>query len=345
MNRCLSFLRAILPRLAARRSASADGQVFVIFAGGLVTMLLGTGLVIDGGIGFLNRREGQNVADLVAMAGTRVIADHYTEGGRSGGQVYAAMQETATENACTTGGATACTWTADYVTPQGQQEIPIGPVVNGGDVPAGAQGVRVYVTRQPRTFFVTLIGQETWQVETQATALTHQPTSLPPGGVLPIAVDPPNQFFQPGGVYNLTAGKDGPGNFSWLSWDGRNDAPSLADSICNPNNPAITFEPPTWVVGDPGKSNATGVRSCVSTWASNGATVLIPTWDQVRGQGNNFEFRITGLAAVVILAHGQPAVDSITARFVEYYPLPSIEAGYGGPPRPGAGVFFLGLVR
>ena len=326
------------------RGRSERGQVAVIFAGGLVTLLLATGLVLDGGIAFLSRREAQNVADLAAMAGTKTIADHYLNGGRSGADVYGSVLSTAVSNACTA--AEDCTWTAEYVRPSAPHvEQTLGPVTNGGAIPGGAQGVRVSVTRQPQTFFVRLAGRDTWQVETQATALTASLAGLPPGGVLPIAVDPPNANFQPGEVYQLTAGMDGPGNFSWLSWDGSNDAGSLADSICNPNNPYISLQPPTWVIGDPGKSNSTAVRDCLDTWIRDRTTVLIPTWDQVVGQGNLFEFRITGMVAVVVTGHGQPGIDSITARFVEYYPLPSIDAGYGGPPVPGAGVFFLGLVR
>ena len=337
-----------LPALNSFVSARAErGQIAVIFAGGLVTMLLATGLVIDGGIAFLNRREGQNVADLAAMAGTKTISDHYVDGGRSGTDVYNAVQASAASNGCTA--AEACTWEARYVRPSGPgSEQELGPVHDSGAIPGGAQGVKVTVTREPGTFFVRVAGQDTWDVVTSATALTAHLDGLPPAGVLPIAVDPPNNNFQPGGVYQLTAGKDGPGNFSWLSWDGSNDANALADSICNPNNPAMSFYPPPWVTGDPGKTNAggnQGVRDCVDSWIQEGATVLIPTWSASRGQGNHFEFQITGLVAMVITSRGQPAIDSITARFVEYYPLPSIEAGYGGPPVPGDGVFFLGLVR
>ena len=343
MTRLRSFFRP----MATRACRAERGQVAVIFAGGLVTMLLLTGLVIDGGIAFLNRREAQNIADLAAMAGTKTVSDHYVDGGRTGADVYAAVEANAASNGCTA--AEACTWEARYVRPTGPgSEQEIGQVHPNGAIPGGAQGVVVTVTRTPGTFFVRVIGQSTWQVETRATALTAHLDGLPPGGVLPIAVDPPNANFQPGDEYQLTAGMDGPGNFSWLSWDGSNDANSLADSICNPDNPALSFTPAPWVAGDPGKTNSggdAGVRACVDSWIDEGATVLIPTWSEARGQGNNFEFKITGLVAMVVTGRGQPAIDSITARFVEYYPLPSIEAGYGGPPIPGQGVFFLGLVR
>lgn len=334
------MIRNLLP--TSLRNRSEGGQIAVIFAGGLVTLMLVTGLVLDGGIAFLSRREAQNVADLAAMAGTKTIADHYLAGGRTGVDVYGAVQASATVNGCTA--AADCTWQAEYVRPNGlNSELLMGAVVNGGGIPAGAQGVRVTVDREPGTFFVRLAGRDTWEIRTQATGLTASMTGLPPGGVLPIGVDPPNANFQPGGIYNITAGKDAPGNFSWLSWTGSNSAGDLAESICNPNNPGLTF--PAWVTGDPGKSNSSAVRDCVDSWIDSGATVLIPTWDQVTGTGNNTQFRITGLAAMVIIDKGQPAIDAIIARFVEYYPLPSIEAGYGGPPVPGQGVFFLGLVR
>jgi hypothetical protein len=83
--------------------------------------------------------------------------------------------------------------------------------------------------------------------------------------------------------------------------------------------------------------------------------VLIPIWgpgcsgdggnDGVEGQGNGFEYCIIGLAAFVITEKSQPAIDVLTGRFVEYYPLPSVPAGYGSAPGPGDSAFFIGLVR
>ena len=81
--------------------------------------------------------------------------------------------------------------------------------------------------------------------------------------------------------------------------------------------------------------------------------MLIPLWDEVQGNGNNTEFRIRGLGAFVLLDHGQPAIDSITARFLEYYPLPTIGANatWGAPPcAPGSvgctdQTVFVGLAR
>ena len=62
--------------------------------------------------------------------------------------------------------------------------------------------------------------------------------------------------------------------------------------------------------------------------------VLVPLWDAVEPGGNNTRFRIIGLAAFVLTAHTQPAVDSITGRFLGFYQLPTIGANatWGDPP-------------
>jgi hypothetical protein len=345
---------AHIPRPRAPRgtaSSGEEGQALVIFAVALTVLLLVVGLVIDGGQAFYNRRDAQNTADLATLAGTRVIADFHTEGRGGGSTVYRAIDEVVSGNECSSGddADVHCEWSAYYIKPSGTGEARLSDVQNGGSIPNDAQGVVVRVHREPPTYFLGLIGQQTWDVDAEAAGMTARSTGLPPGQVLPIGVDPPNNNFRPNGLYQLTAGKDAPGNFSWLSWDGSNDAGTLAESLCNPNNPEMTF--PVWLAGDPGKSNSSRVRECVDKWIENKTTVLIPLWDEVRGQGNSVEFRIRGLAAFQLVDRGQPAIDSITARFLEYYPLPTISGGYGGPPcEPGSDgcgdqVVFVGLSR
>lgn len=315
--------------------------MLVLFTLSLVVLMAMAGLVIDGGVAFLNRRDGQNTADLASMAGTKTILDHYIKGGRTGAQVYAAVAASATANGCRATDPTPCTWTAEYVH---RNLTSLGPVSDGGAIPIGAQGVRVAVERAPKTVFVGTMarllgspGWASWTVDTEGTAFTGAVDVLPPGQVLPIAADPPATYV-PGETYTFTAGKDGPGNFGWLSWTGTNDPNTMADSICFPDNPTITFPQEIW--GDPGKSNSIRVRDCVQKWIDNGATVLIPIWAldappstcATGGQGNNFHYCIVGLAAFVITAKSQPAIDEITGRFVAYYGLPSVPSGYGGPP-------------
>lgn len=327
---------------------SEQGQMLVIVAGALVALLMVVGLVIDAGIGFQSRRDAQNVADLASMAGAKVVAEHYLDGGRAGADVHAAIDANTADNGCTAGGG--CTWEAVYVD---NAETNRGAVTAGDPIPPGAQGVRVTVSRTPATFFMRVFGQAQLDVQAPGTALTAEVGGLPPGQVLPIGIDPPNTLFDDGEVYELTAGKDAPGNFSWLSWNGANDPNTLATSICTPNNPGMTF--PVYIDGDPGKSNSSSVRACVDMWIANGATVLLPLWDHTVGNGNNTQFHVIGLAAFVLVDRGQPAIDSIQGRFVGYYGLPSVGANYGGPPTdctnpqggqsPCNAAYFIGLVR
>ncbi len=336
-----------MPAHTQRRELNPRGQILVIVAGGIVVLILAVGMVIDTGIGFMTRRANQNMSDLASMAGTKMVADHYVKDTSIGGpDVYTAIDDSLATNGCTTAGG--CDWSAEYVRPDGVgSEQDLGQVSAGGPMPAGAQGVRVDVTRHPETFFMRIIGLNSITVATSATALTATVDVLPPGQVLPIAAFPPDGGYDTGVTYQLTEGANSPGNFGWLAWDGSNSAGTLANSICTPDNPELDF--PAWVPGVPGKKNSSSVRSCLDYWIDNGATVLIPMWDQVTGNnnGNNTQYRVVGLAAFVLTAHDQPAVDQIDGRFVGYYGLPSISAGYGGPPDPtdDNSVYFLGLVR
>ena len=298
----------------------------------MVVFLLIAGLVIDAGLGFRERRDAQNVSDLVSMAGTKVIADHYLDGGRTGADVYAAAAASAEANNCVV--ADDCTWEAEYVKPgpdpSNPTEIDLGPLESTGAIPAGAQGLRVTTSRSPDTFFMRIVGIDELDVAAPSTAMTAQNIEGAPGGVLlPIAAF--DSDYEPGVVYELTAGKDGPGNFGWLAWNGENDPNTLASSICIPDNPPMTF--PIWITGDPGKSNAIGVRDCVDYWIDNGTTVLIPIWGQTNGGGGNgFQYEIIGLGAFVLTSRGNPAIDTLEGRFVEFYSLPSVPGGYGAPP-------------
>ena len=328
------------------------GQAIVLFALTLVAVLLFTGLAFDGGYAFVNRRDAQNAADLASLAGTRVVADYYTsDPGLTGADVYSAVASSVQQNCRATG--TPCSgWTGEYVD---KTLAPIAALSASGGIPGGAQGIQVTTTKEPRTFFLNLppVDQTHWSIAATATALTAEATGLPPGQVLPIAANPPHAYV-PGQEVVLTDGSNGPGNFGWLYWSTPPSETNLATSLCTPNNPYLQF--PTLISGDPGKKNGSSVRACLQHWVNTGATVYIPLWqpgplappDQscvTGGQGNNFNYCVTGLAAFVLTGFDQPAVDQITARFIQFSALPSVPAGYGGPPAPGDTSYFLGLVR
>ena len=302
------------------------GQILVIVAAGMLVFVGLVGLVIDTGVGFRERRHLQNVSDLSAMAGTKVIADHYLDGGRTGAEVYAAIDASLTANGCTTG----CSWSAVYVRPNPAvtgSEIDLGPVTAVNSIPPATQGVRVMSESSPETFFIRVLGIDQVDVATEATAMTSSLLNVAPSGVLlPIAAF--DSDYEAGVEYELTEGTEGPGNFGWLTWSGANDAPTLANSLCTPDNPEMTF--PQWIEGAPGNMNASAVRACLDGWI--GSTVLIPIWGQANdGGGSNHDYEVITLGAFVITGYDSHA-STVSGYFVEFYTLPGVPAGYGSPP-------------
>jgi Flp pilus assembly protein TadG len=314
-------------RITARRDER--GQILLIAAAGMFVFIALVGLVIDTGVAFRERRNIQNAADLSSLAGTKVIADHYLDGGRTGTDVYDAITESLAANGCSV--ANDCTWTAVYVRPNSTitgSEVDLGDVTTTAPIPPNTQGVRVTTHSTPDTFFMRAVGISEVDVETPATAMTSSLLNEAPSGVLlPIAAF--DSDYEVGVEYELTAGEEGPGNFGWLDWDGGSpNEPELANSICFPDNPAMTFA--VWIDGSTGKKNGSAVRDCLTKWL--GTTVLIPIWGQTNNHGgNNLEYEIITLAAFTLTDFDQHA-NSVNGYFVEFYALPSVPAGYGRPP-------------
>ena len=356
----------------SRRRDGQRGQILVIVAGGLIGLLAIGALALEGGTLVLNRRDAQNSADLASLAGTRVVALSHTSGGRTQADVLGAVEASLGTNDCQLVASTACTWDVHFI---GAGLADLGVVGNTvSPVPAGALGVRVGVTRQPPAFLGRVLGFDHWTVSTDGTSLAARPSSFPTGILLPIAVcgwfngANPNDCAQATNspasnavdykadqIYDLTDGKDAPGGFGWLSWTGSNAANALAASLCTPDNTGFSLDSPyddphgageVWFPVDPGKSNASAVRSCLDGWIASGATVLVPIYDLVEGRGNGAQYHITGVAAFILTSREQPAVDNIQGTFVKYYPYTDIPGGLGTlPPDQGDTTYFLGLVR
>jgi hypothetical protein len=305
------------------------GQILVMAAAGMFAFVALVGLVIDTGVAYRERRNIQNAADLSALAGTKVIADHYLDGGRTGTEVYDAIADSVVANGCTD--VNDCTWTAEYVRPDPTvtgSEVNLGDVASGGGIPANTQGVRVRTESHPDTFFMRVVGISEVDISTPATAMTSSLLNEAPANVLlPIGVF--DSDYEAGVEYEITAGEEGPGNFGWLDWDGGSpNTPELADAICNPNNPAMTFA--VWIDGSTGIKNGNDVRDCMDAWL--GSTVLIPVWGQTNNAGgNNLTYEVITLAAFTLTDYDQHA-NKIKGNFVEFYALPSVPAGYGRPP-------------
>jgi Flp pilus assembly protein TadG len=325
------------------------GQILVIVAGGAITLLLLMGLVLDGGVALFNRRDAQNTSDVMALAGTKYVADTQQNKTRIDTSTWAALTRSAAANNCVATGAVPCTWQAWFVVKSATGPVDSIAIADASiAVPLNALGVRVGVRRRPGTFVVGLAGIKSWDVNTQATAVAEVPNTIPVGALLPIALKDDGtagQAYQPGQVVDLTDGKDTPGGFGYIAWAGTNDPNSLENSICSPDNPTFTL--PATFAGDPGKSNSSGVRACLDKWISPpGQTILIPIYDIVTGPGNNAVYRIVAVAQFVIASRGQPAVDNIRGYFVGTYNVDPIPGGLGSrPPTADDTSMYFGLVR
>jgi Putative Flp pilus-assembly TadE/G-like len=143
-----------------RGVARERGQVLVVFALALIAIVAMTGLVLDGGSTFVQRRDQQNVADAAAMAAGYAYA---TTGSTSSAST--AGQTIAGANGYTSGaGGVSVT------------------VTNS----AGAPGwyFTAVVSKPHQNNFTGLIGMPTWGVTTQASVLAGRPNAAI--GAMPI---------------------------------------------------------------------------------------------------------------------------------------------------------------
>ncbi|MFN7783664.1 MAG: Ig-like domain-containing protein, partial [Lysobacterales bacterium] len=101
----------------------------------------------------------------------------------------------------------------------------------------------------------------------------------------------------------------GPGNFSWLSWSGATDAPTLANSLQPPGD-SYTYRNPDnsadqvlniadFAQGATGAMNAAAVRAALDRLKQE--DILLPVWSERRGQGSRFDYRVQRFVRVRLL--------------------------------------------
>lgn len=264
------------------------GQVMVLFVLSLGLFVLATGLVIDAGYGFVQRREAQTAADFSAIAGTRlVMASVVSPGSYSDSGVATAVRDALSKN----GMGASPSYTATYVDASGNP-ISGGSVgsQSGGAIPASARGVLVTPSVNFHTFFL----GETWTASATATARGgfSPTTTAPAGDLLPIGINfsgysslkpcapglPASDPSCSSSFLDLGTGT-GPGQFGWLAWSGfsEND-PDLVRMLTPPlPSPVLTVPVDGYLTisGNTGKSNG-GVPNAIANLASTGAIYLVP---------------------------------------------------------------------
>ena len=307
------------------------GQLLVLFALSVTVMILGVGLVVDGGNALVQRRASQNAADFGAMAAGRIIAE------KVGGDAVTgtdANVQLAISNAVVANGGIAPTWGA----PSGPRYIDsngalLGYVGADPAIPATASGVKVSSTRSWKPFFLGIVGINSWSASADATATggfcngcAPLPGSLFPAGISlaffntypscggDVSTDPLSPCYP----QHLTPGNlNVPGGFGWLKFGcdgyGLGQDPPANIGGCQNNRPFLQDE-----IGPPSKSygccTQVGIAGLdrigslpgnkasadCSYYIANEITVTVPIWDTAGGTGQNGWYHIVGFAGFQI---------------------------------------------
>ncbi|HEX8940084.1 MAG TPA: TadE/TadG family type IV pilus assembly protein [Candidatus Limnocylindrales bacterium] len=314
------------------------GQMLVLFALFSTVIILGTGLVIDGGYALAQRRASQNASDFAALAGARVIAEWI--GGDTTNGTDANVKAAITASIAINKG-TALTFGAPngpvYVNDAGAVVPSVGAAasyVGNGAIPTGAAGVKLSSTRTWKPYFLGLAGIGQWGSSADAVAKGGFSTAAPPpGSLFPAGIS--LAFFQtypycsgpidtvnpssPCYPQNLTPGNlNVPGGFGWLKFGcngyGLGQVPPANAGGCGNDIPFLQTEigPPSKSFGCctqvklPGSADLIGslpgnkVSADCSYYVNNGVTVTVPIWDSAGGSGSNSYYHIVGFAGFQI---------------------------------------------
>jgi len=205
-------------RNSSRRARREGGQVLVVFALALVAIVAMTGLVLDGGSTFVQRREMQNVADAAAVAAA-----------------YSYATTGSTASATTSGQSTAAA--NGYTTGTGGVSVTVSNA-------AGNPGwtFTAVVSKPHANNFTGLLGMPSWGVTATATALAGRPNAAI--GAMPIIFN--RDAFDsngsgPSSIVTYTEPDPGsndiplgPNHFNWTMYcDNCNADSNTVDSLIN----------------------------------------------------------------------------------------------------------------
>lgn len=212
---------------------SERGQIIVIFALALVALIAMVGLILDGGAAFAHRRDEQTASDLAALAGANAFLVNYDQPLARDAAAVSAARESARLN--------------------GYEHGVGGITVDVSiDTTAGAR-VTVDIDAPHENTFARIVGANTWQIATTATAETGFPdTAIGAGPMLfnvaafdtddgtplPLYGDPNNPFTFAHGQGQSGDAPAGPGNMSWTDYSGdTNDNTSTVRNIIRGETP------------------------------------------------------------------------------------------------------------
>jgi hypothetical protein len=275
------------------------GQVIVIAAMAMISLIGGVALILEAGNAYAHQRETQNGADAVANAGATVLAERLGGTAKTDGDVVAAMSTVSTANALGS-------YLGYYTDVAGQLLTNGGAVAGGfgsaarvgdGTIPPGAQGVQARSSQDFATTFGRVIGFPQFTSTADATSVAG---ALSGGAILPVVFpvnivdcetngdlgtgeinwqisnpDGPDADTNPEGQeYIVPLCKTGGGSFMVLDLDGTPN--NCEDEVANP--PAVQFASfPVTVQSDNGNNCAKPMEDEVN--AKSGQVVFIPICD------------------------------------------------------------------
>jgi Flp pilus assembly protein TadG len=164
-------------------SKDEQGQAIVIMALAMIALLAFAALAIDGANAYVERRRAQNGADAGALAGARQIWMNRVSLDTSETQVLREINETAEKNGIGDtngiGGDTVNDYVRSYYTDRNGNPLtnngqPIA-VGTSGSIPSTAAGLKVYASRDFRTFIAGIIGRTEMGAMADATAVFWPP--------------------------------------------------------------------------------------------------------------------------------------------------------------------------
>ncbi len=163
--------------------------------------------------------------------------------------------------------------------------------------------------------------------DTPTPAPTDTPTATPAAETAcqfyPIALSVETIAANPGQTLANLPNGTSPGNFGWLSWNGDNSVSALVTALTPPGASAAYTNPNDandhnlsigdWVKGLPGVKNSQQVRQALDSLKAQ--LITVPVWDQVQGQGNNTQYRVSGYAQVQLTGYDLSGQNRLSVVF------------------------------
>jgi hypothetical protein len=305
------------------RPRGARGQALTIMVLAMTTLLLAVAVTIDGGNAFQQQRAVQNGSDGAALAGAVELGNYaacnlWSCPTPTDTDVRGAIDAAAAANAIDVPAAYYTDVCGTPLKPDGTAarsgnsvNLALAAEVGDGVIPPHAggspncvtgevgptAGVLVFGHRSAPTFIAGMIGINTFEIETQATAVATYGTCASSQGcaLLPIAfpvnvttcdgnkeaVDAGLGPWQLNVVYKIPLCKKNPGNVGWLDWDPKGGGTQdVVSAIERPDNSPITF--PSWqFVSEPGNKQSNQLEDALR--ALEGETVRIVQFDHMCG--------------------------------------------------------------